>query len=341
VAALLLLTILEFGSAQAAEVRCASDGRYLSERQIRAAIAQRGIGQLDESLSQKEEFSSSQKEQFARRWPSGVLPIVGRTCMTGVILGPIENGDYEKVRAFYRLNHPFLETFDLASAGGNVVEAIKIGRLFRKYLISAHAPFRGSLPSGREYFYGLGHEKECGALADKCTCASACALIWFGAVDRVGSVGLHRPRTTDPYFRALDPSDGATTYRKALDGIQAYLDDMEVAKPVIELMTATGSADIKWVTAHKDGLERPPSLAEWEDATCGSFSTDDDKLLAALGAKGGDKLLAALGAALGEKGAGLTHQEQSRYDQLQKKQNERRTCQMFLLSGHRDKLPPP
>ena len=320
VAALLSLTILDFGSSQAAEVRCASDGRYVSGQRLEA----KWRGQLDESLSQKWEFSSSQKEQFARRWPSGVLPTVDRTCLIGVILGPIENGDYEKVRAFYRLNHPFLEIFDLDSPGGNVVEAIKIGRLFRKYLISARAPLRGSLPGGGAYFYALGHEKECGALADKCTCASACALIWFGAVDRYGSVGLHRPRTTDPYFRALDPSDGAATYRKVLDGIQAYLDEMEAPKPVIELMTATGSADIKWVDAHHD-LERPPSLAEWEDATCGGFSTDEDKLLSALR----------------DKKSGLTHQEQIRFDQLQKKQNERSDCKLILISSHRDKLPPP
>jgi hypothetical protein len=249
-AALLLLTILEFGSAQAAEVRCAANGRY----------------RLNDSLEQK--------EQFARRWPSGVRP-TGRTCATGVILGPIENGDYEKVRAFYRLNHPFLEMFDLASPGGNVVEAIKIGRLFRKYLISVEAPVR--IPGGGDYFAGRpGDEKECEI--DDClhrNCASACALIWFGGVDRYGSVGLHRPRTTDPYFRALDPNDGAATYRKVLDSIQAYMDEMEVPKPVIELMTATGSANIRWVTTHQDDdLARPPSLAEWEDATCGSFSTD-------------------------------------------------------------------
>jgi hypothetical protein len=130
------------------------------------------------------------------------------------------------------------------------------------------------LPGGGDAFSspGDGDEKECEI--DHClhrNCASACALIWFGAVDRYGSVGLHRPRTTDPYFRALDPSDGAATYRKALDSIQAYLEEMEVPKRVIELMTATGSADIKWVDTYKDDfkdLERPPSLAEWEDAVC-------------------------------------------------------------------------
>jgi hypothetical protein len=297
VAALLLLTILEFGSVQAAEVRCASgiSGHY--------------------SLPQKEEW-------FARRWPSGVRPN-GRTCAAGVILGPIENGDYEKVLALYRLNHPFLWGFELDSPGGNVAEAIKIGRFFRKYLISASAPIRIRFPEGGETFITLGDEKECDGLND-CICASACALIWFGAVERNGTVGLHRPRTTDPYFRALDPSDGATTYRKVLDSIQAYLDEMEVPKPMIELTVATGSANIRWVTDNDD-LNRPPSLAEWEDATCGSFSTNDKKLLDALNAKK----------------SGLTRQEQSRRDQLRKKQDERSLCQIELLSSHRDKLPLP
>ena len=111
-ALLLLLSSWTFGTALAAEVRCASVlGHYY--------------------LPQDEEW-------FKRRWPSGVRPTKS-TCALGFIYGPITPGDYDKVRAFYRQNHPFLYGFSLASIGGNVMEAIKIGRFFREYLIQANA----------------------------------------------------------------------------------------------------------------------------------------------------------------------------------------------------------
>jgi hypothetical protein len=44
----------------------------------------------------------------------------------------------------------------------------------------------------------------------------------------------------------------------------AYLDEMEIPRPMIDAMFATGSAEIQWVDYYK--VERPPSLSEWEDA---------------------------------------------------------------------------
>ena len=52
-------------------------------------------------------------------------------CQRGRIHGVVEKGDYEKVRAFYRANHPILDIFSLVSPGGDVEEALKIGQLFR------------------------------------------------------------------------------------------------------------------------------------------------------------------------------------------------------------------
>jgi len=83
-------------------------------------------------------------------------------------------------------------------------------------------------------------------------------------------VGLHRPRINDPMFRGLSAADASTVYRQALGRIAAYLDEMEVPKPIIESMITTDSDDIRWVDSIDDKLDRPPSMAEWEDASCGS-----------------------------------------------------------------------
>jgi hypothetical protein len=265
-------------------------------------------------------FAPSQDEaSFKRRWPSGVRPTES-TCVTGLLSGKIEEGDYERLRAFYRQNHPFISAFTLVSPGGNVAEAIKIGRLFRKYLITAFAPVRITSPNGSDRFT-LGRDPECDH--GQCICASACALIWFGAVDHWGTIGLHRPHTDDPSFKALDPPAAAEAYRLMLDSVRQYLDEMEAPKPMIEAMVATGSADIKWVTVGS-GLNRPPSLAEWEDARCGTFSLDENNLLLRF-----------------NKQADLNLKERKQRDTLRDKETKWRYCQIELLSSARDKLPAP
>src|ERR1700739_3873884 len=78
---------------------------------------------------------------YHRHWPSGARP-TKETCSTGFIYGPIQPGHFERVLSFYRGHHPFLAGFALASPGGDVEEALKIGRFFRKYLIAAYASNR-------------------------------------------------------------------------------------------------------------------------------------------------------------------------------------------------------
>ena len=183
------------------------------------------------------------KEGTRKNWPSERMPTTV-TCLSGFLSGQIVKGDYDKVAAFLRAHHPFLVSFTLNSPGGDADEAMRIGRLFRKYLITT---FNGD------------------------TCASACALIWFGGVERLGTVGVHRPQINDPMFRGLSPAEASTAYRRALAMIAAYLDEMEVPKSIIELMVATSSNDIRWVDSlYNIELYRPPSIAEWADASCGS-----------------------------------------------------------------------
>jgi hypothetical protein len=260
-------------------------------------------------------------EWFARRWPSGVRPDKD-TCTSGFIFGPIQAGDYEKVRDLYRKNHPFIADFTIASPGGNVAEAIKIGQLFRQYLIQANAPLRIALSKEEPFFVSIPSDlPECQEL-NSCVCASACALIWFGAVDRFGSAGLHRPRTDDPSFKALDATKATQAYRETLNSVRQYMDTMEVPKPLIETMIATGSADIKWVDGVDDGLERPPSLAEWEDATCGRLTSEEKKVLR-------------------KNTKSMTPEELNLKSQLEIRDKKRITCKIVLLSRNRDKLSPP
>ena len=187
-------------------------------------------------------------------------------CEAGIIRGEIVEGDYDKFVTFYSQSHPHLGTMHLQSPGGDVIEAIKIGRLLRKYFITAFAPFHDSLHSGELNFSLSGAGTSCNG--EGCVCASSCALIWFGAPKRIGAVGLHRPVIASSRFKDLPPGEAEQAYKPALALMTQYLEEMEVPKALIEAMVATSSSNIHWVA----GMEylRSPSFAEWEDANCGS-----------------------------------------------------------------------
>jgi hypothetical protein len=266
---------------------------------------------------------SENVEQILRqRFPSGRRPVLGTSCLTGLLRGTIQPGDDEKILNLYRANHPFLEAFILISPGGNVNAAISIGRLFRKYLIYALGPEGRERPSlnenGEIVDLCSGHE---------CICASACALIWLGAVERYGEVGLHRPTTDDPTFKTLSAADASSVYRRALQSISTYLGEMEVPRPMIDAMVNTASSEIKWVDSD-DNLRRPPSIAEWEDASCGSFTNEERKALYELSFKTTVQKNASPQEALFQK-------------LLAEKFNKYNNCRLLLLDKQRDHLAPP
>ncbi len=259
------------------------------------------------------------EENDRKLWPGGFRPVAGM-CVAGFIRGTISKGDYEKVRDLYAKNHPLMYTFYLLSPGGDVDEAIKIGRFFRKYLISVTSPFRW--PEGG-FYLPVAESVKC--QDQSCACASACALIWFGAPARFGAAGLHRPRNDDPAFRALPPGQAAALYRQKLDDIVRYLDEMEVPKPIIDAMTTTSSADIRWIDDYLQGLERAPSFAEWVDASCGRISTEEHKTRLKLDARKSK----------------LSADERLLFQMLTEKDTNHSSCERYLLFSNRERLPQP
>lgn len=257
-------------------------------------------------------------------------------CGKALLRGTIEKGDYERFLAFYKQHHHLLGYLKLLSPGGDAEEAMKIGRLVRKYLITAEAPQRtidGSfyeLPSAK---VGANAQPLCSGPA--CVCASACALIWFGAVDRSGAVGLHRPRITDPQFTALPPGEASTVYTQALQGISRYLEEMEVPRPLIDAMIETSSSEVRWVNTLDDSqLEHPPSFAEWADASCG-VTSQERKMAYALGLRKG---MASIFPGQFEP---LTAHEESLLKKLDERSTKWHTCKAQLVSTRRCAIPAP
>ncbi len=191
-------------------------------------------------------------------------------CYVALLEGEIVSGDYEKVISLYAKSHPLLGWFYLKSPGGNVSEAIQIGALLRKYFIPVRAPSWN--PGASRFELTLGSKNICNG--PNCICASACALIWFGAPERDGAVGLHRPHFASPTFKGLSPALASETYRPMIESVVKYLTEMEAPKSAIEAMVATSSAQVTWYNLENYSGDRAPSFAEWEDANCGAFGSD-------------------------------------------------------------------
>jgi hypothetical protein len=198
--------------------------------------------------------------------------------------------------------------------------------MFKKYLIYAVAPFQSG-HGGRslQMSYRTGSFELCDG--PDCFCASSCALIWFGAPDRSGRIGLHRPRTEDPAFKALTPAEAARAYKRMQDGIVRYLEEMETPRPLIEAMVSTSSAEIRWFDDKVAG-HRAPSFAEWVDASCGQFTTQETDKMMQLEVKRWPQ-------------PKLSDTEQFLYSLLREKYVKNADCELELISSHRDRLPPP
>ena len=138
----------------------------------------------------------------------------GGSVARAVFEGKIEAGDFEKVRNF--LNHNDSVELYLASPGGNVGEALRIGFLTRLLKLSTIVPSKGMT------------NQEIGALATRhdlkdvksdYKCASACFFIFVAGIKRTDEVelydaprlGIHRPYLSDSDLRTLSGDQAITS----------------------------------------------------------------------------------------------------------------------------------
>ena len=268
-------------------------------------------------------------ELLKRSFPSGFSPL--GFCKAAGLAGKIAKGDFETFKKLFQKNFRALELVYLNSPGGDVDEAMAIGRLMRRYLVSAKAPIYSS--DGDNYLIGpwLGLDTAttnyvCSGLT--CICASACALVWFGSPERSGSAGLHRPVFSDPAFSRLPAADASKVYSQALSRVGAYLREMEAPQNLVESMIATDSSTIRWVEATEDKLTEPPSIAEWINSSCGSFIEDDETTMGQLIIK--EKF-----------GGGLTAAEDASRRLLFKRSADRMNCANMLKRRNVDALSAP
>ncbi len=195
-------------------------------------------------------------------------------CEYAVIKGRIETGDSEKFSILLNKNQRALNEVLLWSEGGSLDEAMKIGRMIRKALVSTSAPRRAD---GWADGYGdldvPWSELPRICRGNGCSCASACFLIWAAGYRRSGTVlGLHRPSVEEASsFAHLSPERASGVYQQILSVVRAYLAEMEIPSRYVDLMTDTDSNKIFWLNNRAEAISEMPSIAEWLNSACGRF----------------------------------------------------------------------
>lgn len=178
------------------------------------------------------------------------------------IKGKIERGDFLKLSNLLDETHKSqhgIRIVWLSSKGGDVLEAMRIGRLIRQNHIWTYAP--------SPYLI----------FKDNDTCDSACFLIWAAGVDRLGDrLGIHRPYFEKEHFKGLSGSEAKAKYNEMSNIVRKYLKDMDVPTNVIEKMFRYSSEDIYYLDKETiDSISKAPFYDEWIIANCGDFTKEE------------------------------------------------------------------
>ena len=171
---------------------------------------------------------------------------------TLVLRGEIKPGDYDRLFEYVTKNNVDLNAImiTLASPGGDVSEALKLGQLFK----SIFARVAVGPATGR--------------------CASACFILYASAVYRAsapGFVGIHRPYVSRERLQTLSPSAAEALETSALSAAEGYLHELRVPSSIVDVMFENASTEIHWLDLDELRMlgERPAWYEEFLIARCG------------------------------------------------------------------------
>ena len=193
-----------------------------------------------------------------------------------VLEGKIVAGDYDKLRRFLASKPTFEKITGgvfLASPGGNLAEAMKIGFLIRSLRLSTDAP-SGPPTGGRKFGESLITPADLGNPGNY-ECASACFLIFVSGIYRnlywAGRLGIHRPFQEESELKKLGTNDIAQLNVRIKNLVERYLRQMNVRIKYADLMFSVPSSEVRWIT--QDELDSDlsgfiPELKDVIDTKC-------------------------------------------------------------------------
>jgi len=169
--------------------------------------------------------------------------------MGAVLEGKIEFGDFDKFKKFVIENEKVVEIY-LASPGGNLNEALKIGVLTRMLRLSTVVPSKTLTAHARELAVA---QHDLGQSKANYMCSSACFFVFVAGINRksdgLGSaiIGIHRPVLSDKDRKTLDYDQVAMAADQIRSTVVKYLTIMDAPVRYAAEMFAVPSGRIRWI----------------------------------------------------------------------------------------------
>lgn len=194
-----------------------------------------------------------------RLHPNGVLV---------VLEGRIELGDYDKVM---KLSQDAAPTgIYLASPGGNLGEAMRIGALVRRLAWETKTADGSNVPAriraGVAASYGVLDP------ARNNVCASACFFIFVAGIYRDGHVlGIHQPYMSTAELERIPAEEASRRTRNVKTTVELFLKRMGVPPGYLEEMYQVPKENVRWLT--EDEIQADfqgfiPEVREWVRTQC-------------------------------------------------------------------------
>lgn len=187
-----------------------------------------------------------------------------------VMEGPIEPGDCEKLKIF--ISKQGAHRIYLASPGGNLREAMEIGRLVRTLKLQTIVPGRWGSNEDINRRWAKAHNLK--NFEKNYMCASACFFVFVAGIAKDTNgfdpiLGIHRPYLSDNDLRGLSYDQALRAGRDTRTKVEAYLKEMSVPAKYSDKLFSIPAEATQWIST--DDFEADlqgiiPELKEWVNA---------------------------------------------------------------------------
>lgn len=199
-----------------------------------------------------------------------------------VLEGKIEAGDFGKVRSFI-LDGDSADILYLASPGGNLAEAMKIGRFVRALKLQTAIPgkFSRELEAKAAARHNLTEPRA------NYVCSSACFFIFVAGIYRnddffsSGILGIHRPYLSESDLKALSGDQAIAAANRTRATVENYLKEMGVPAKYADQMFSVSKDEVRWIS--KDAYQADfqgfmSELRDWVAARCDKLTDLEKKV---------------------------------------------------------------
>jgi hypothetical protein len=218
-----------------------------------------------------------------------------RSSFGGAVLeGKIEAGDSDKLKNFIRHGDffPPLRLF-LYSPGGNMAEAMKLGRLVRSLKVETVVPVELSIENRKRL--AAPDKRNLKDPEPNFMCASACFFVFVGGTYRgtddfgfLPILGIHRPYLSDNELKGLGSAQAIAAARQARTTVETYLKEMGVPAKYVDQMFSVGKDEVRRISEGEFNADFNGFISElkdWVDARCDKRTDAEKKIWESLKSK--------------------------------------------------------